>query len=121
MRIPIQYALTYPERLTSTTKRIDFFALKRLNFQKPDFKKFPCLSLAYRAARQSGTAPCVLNAANEVAVEAFLKGALSFMAIPSVIEKVLGAHRRIAAPSLKDIREADCWAKAAARKAIYYG
>jgi len=73
MRIPIQFALSYPERLPGVAQDLDFYKLKQLNFEKPDFNKFPCLELAYRAAYEKGTSPCVLNAANEIAVDAFLK------------------------------------------------
>jgi 1-deoxy-D-xylulose-5-phosphate reductoisomerase len=118
MRIPIQYALTYPERLESPLRGLDLVKIKSLNFAAPDVKKFACLALAYRAARDGGTAPCVLNAANEVCVEEFLAGNLTFNGIPAVIEKVLSGHRAVAEPSLSDIMNADSWAKAEARKVI---
>ncbi|MFA5410533.1 MAG: 1-deoxy-D-xylulose-5-phosphate reductoisomerase [Candidatus Omnitrophota bacterium] len=118
MRIPIQYALTYPERLSNSLPSIDFYKLKALNFQKPDFKKFPCLGLAYRAAGEAGTMPCVLNAANEVSVEGFLRGGLAFVSIPGVIARVLDAHRKIENPGLEDILAADEWARKEARKVI---
>lgn len=111
MRIPIQYALTYPKRLQNSLPTVDFFSLKSFNFQRPDLGKFPCLGLAYRAAQEGGTAPCVLNAANEVSVEEFLKGQLGFISIPKVIEKTLASHKKINNPSLKDILEADRWAR----------
>ncbi len=118
MRIPIQYALTYPERLANRIRRIDFCALSRLDFQKPDFDKFPCLGLAYRVAKEEGTAPAVLNAANEVSVEEFLKNRLRFVSIPKVIEKVLDKHRNKVTPGLDDILEADSWARQEAHKII---
>jgi 1-deoxy-D-xylulose-5-phosphate reductoisomerase len=118
MRIPIQYALSYPERLANRAKRLDFFKVARLNFYPPDLKKFPCLALAYRAAGQLGTMPCVLNAANEVSVEAFLRKKLKFMAIPKVIEKVLDRHKNIKRPALRDIFQADAWAKNEALRVI---
>jgi len=111
MRIPIQYAMSYPERLAVNIEKIDFAKLKSLNFAKPDFEKFPCLRLAYEAARLSGTAPCVLNAANEISVSAFMENKLKFVAIPEIIEKVLKAHQSIKDPSLKDILDADNWAR----------
>ena len=111
MRIPIQFALTYPERLDSSLTPIDFYNIKSLNFQKPDWNKFPCLGLAYRAAKELGTMPCVLNAANEVSVESFLSKRLAFVAIPEVIEKVLNRHRNNANPGLNDILAADSWAR----------
>ncbi|MFA5119169.1 MAG: 1-deoxy-D-xylulose-5-phosphate reductoisomerase [Candidatus Omnitrophota bacterium] len=118
MRIPIQYALTYPERLESPLRGLDLVKIKSLNFAAPDVKKFACLALAYRAARDGGTAPCVLNAANEVCVEEFFAGNLTFNGIPAVIEKVLSGHRAVAEPSLSDIMNVDSWAKAEARKVI---
>lgn len=118
MRIPIQYALTYPNRLGNTLPAVDFYRLKSFNFEKPDFKKFPCLSLAYRAAEEGGTVPCVLNAANEVSVAEFLKERLPFIAIPRVIEKVMAAHRKIKHPDLSSILEADAWARSKTSQAI---
>jgi 1-deoxy-D-xylulose-5-phosphate reductoisomerase len=112
MRIPIQYALTYPRRLPcGALPRVDFFALKKFHFSKPDFRKFPCLDLAYRVASEGGTAPCVLNAANEVSVEQFLKGKIDFISIPRVIETVLGRHHNKTRPDLQDIFFADAWAR----------
>lgn len=118
MRIPIQYALTYPERLRNTFSGIDFYKLKALHFEKPDFSKFPCLRLAYQVARQMGTAPAVLNAANEVSVEEFLKRKLDFVNIPKVIERVLAHHHNKPKPDLGDIRQADAWAREEARSVI---
>lgn len=118
MRIPIQYALSYPQRLPAAFKALDFYRLKQLNFEKPDFGKFPCLELAYRAAYDGGTAPCVLNAANEVSVSEFLKRRLRFTFIPLVIEKVLTRHRNIKNPGLEDIFAADNWARRQACSAI---
>jgi 1-deoxy-D-xylulose-5-phosphate reductoisomerase len=118
MRIPIQYALSYPKRLKNTAERLDFFKLKQFNFYRPDLKKFPCLTLAYRAAAELGTMPCVLNAANEVSVGSFLAGALKFTYIPKVITRVMDKHRNIKDPLLEDILEADSWAKSEALKII---
>jgi len=111
MRIPIQYALTFPQRLENRLAGVDFCKLKALNFEKPDFGKFPCLGLAYRAARELGTVPAVLNAANEASVEAFLKGRLKFTGISLIVEKVISRHKKIVRPSLRDILEADNWAR----------
>ncbi len=118
MRIPIQYALSYPERLPNRLAGIDFCKLKQFNFEKPDTRRFPCLALAYRSAKELGTSPCVLNAANEVSVEEFLKRRLGFASIPCVIEKVLDKHRNIRQPNLEDIRQADVWARDEACRAI---
>ena len=111
MRMPIQYALTYPARSFSSIKGISLSELKTLHFYKPDFKKFSCLEMAYRVAKKGGSYPCVLNASNEVAVEEFLKSRIRFTDIPRVIEKVLGLHKTRGVPKLKDILEADKWAR----------
>ena len=118
MRIPIQYALTYPRRMSSEVEGLDFYKLKKFNFEKPDLKRFPCLALAYRAAQEKGTFPCVLNAANEVCVEAFLGRRLDFSSIAKVVRMVLDKHKKIAHPELEDIQEADIWARSEAKKAI---
>jgi len=89
MRTPIAYALGYPERITSGVKALDIFEVARLDFEKPDFERYPCLQLAYDAHRQGGNATIALNASNEVAVEAFLNKQIRFTDIPLVIEKVL--------------------------------
>jgi 1-deoxy-D-xylulose-5-phosphate reductoisomerase len=111
MRVPIQYALSYPKRMPSEVSGLDFYKLKKFNFAKPDFKRFPCLELAYRAAEEKGTFPCVLNAANEVCVGEFLHERLSFMSIPKVARMVLDRHKNTTNPNLEDIREADAWAR----------
>jgi 1-deoxy-D-xylulose-5-phosphate reductoisomerase len=118
MRIPIQYALSYPERLASRLKRLDFAALKLLSFAKADFEKFPCLALAYRAAHTGGTMPAVLNAANEESVTAFLGRRLDFISIPKVIGRVMDKHRCAKNPELKQILASDSWARREAEKAI---
>ena len=110
MRIPIQYALTYPERLDSSLPGLDLVTLKRLTFEAPDHRKFPCIGFGYEAGRVGGTLPAVLNAANEACVRAFLEDALPFARIPSVIEKVLGRHRPVAHPTLEEILDSDRWA-----------
>lgn len=116
MRIPIQYALSYPERLENALPRLDFPKLKALHFHAPDFEKFPCLKLAFQVARDLGTAPAVFNAANEIAVEEFLKNKLNFISIPRVIEKVLSRHALKTNPGLNDIWQADIWARNEASK-----
>lgn len=103
MKIPIQYALTYPDRAPSRYERIDFSKLRELTFLKPDLTKFECLRLAYEALNSGGTATTVLNAANEVAVEMFLKNKIRFNVIPTLIEKALSVHRTIPRPNLDDI------------------
>ena len=89
MRIPIAYSLAWPERIQSGVKSLDFFEISSLDFRKPDFQRFPCLRLAYEAHQQGGFATIALNAANEVAVDAFLKGNIPFTAIPRLIEDTL--------------------------------
>ncbi|MDD5506431.1 MAG: 1-deoxy-D-xylulose-5-phosphate reductoisomerase [Candidatus Omnitrophica bacterium] len=111
MRIPIQYALSYPERLVNNFPGIDFYRLNKIHFEKPDLEKFPCLALAYQAARQLGTMPAVINAANEVSVSNFLNKRISFLAIPRIIEKVMRRHARITHPGFAEIMAADSWAR----------
>ncbi|MFH0754137.1 MAG: 1-deoxy-D-xylulose-5-phosphate reductoisomerase [Candidatus Omnitrophota bacterium] len=111
MRLPIQYALTYPDRLTAPLKRLDLAGIRVLNFEAPDLKKFPSLKLAYAVAKEGGTAPAVLNAADEVAVDAFLKGKIGFTHIYSVVEQTLSKHANLSSPSLADIQSADEWAR----------
>ncbi|MBI2095339.1 MAG: 1-deoxy-D-xylulose-5-phosphate reductoisomerase [Candidatus Omnitrophica bacterium] len=110
MRLPIQYALSFPDRLASPGMRIDWPSLKTLSFSMPDRGKFPCLDIAYAAARQSGSAPCVLSAADETVVGAYLDGKVPFTRIPTVIEKVLSCHRRAPNPDLEEIRSIHDWA-----------
>jgi 1-deoxy-D-xylulose-5-phosphate reductoisomerase len=116
MRHPIQYALTYPERWTSPLEPLDWSRLAKLEFLEPDRDKFPCLGLAYRALRSGGTSPAVLNAANEVVVEAFLAGRLSFSSIAEIIGAVLDAHAPRPATDLETILQADAWARDEARR-----
>jgi len=113
MRLPIQYAFSYPERWTAPLPPLDVTRLSALEFAPPDLERFPCLRLAYAALEHGGAAPIVLNAANEMAVEAFLAGCISFPMIPAVIERALdAADRQAAMPrSLADIREVDAWAR----------
>jgi 1-deoxy-D-xylulose-5-phosphate reductoisomerase len=89
MRHPIQYALTYPRRTWGQLDRLDFSKIEKLEFMEPDLRKFPCLDLAYRAARQLGAQPCVLNAADEVAVEAFLTRKIGFLFIPKIVKRMM--------------------------------
>jgi 1-deoxy-D-xylulose-5-phosphate reductoisomerase len=107
MKIPIQYALTYPERFTASYGNVDFAAVGQMTFFEPDREKFRCLGLAYQALRAGGTAPAVLNAANEVAVGLFLDGKLPFSSIPDVIEQALRRHKPAHHMRLEDIIRAD--------------
>ena len=107
MRLPILYAFTWPERFPTRLSSVDFFKLGSLTFEKPDVSRFPGLALAMEAARIGGTMPTVMNAANEVAVQKFLKESISFPDIPQIVEKAMGSHRVVSAPSLEDILGAD--------------
>jgi 1-deoxy-D-xylulose-5-phosphate reductoisomerase len=111
MRQPIQYALTYPERLESSVAALDWAAVSRLDFVPPDRQKFPCIGLAYQAIRTGGTAPAVVNAADEIAVDAFLDRKIPFSDIPRMIGDTLEAHKIRAADRLESILEADIWAR----------
>lgn len=110
MRLPIQYALSYPERRANPWPRFDFTG-RDLSFMEPDRARFPCLDLAYRAMEAGGTAPACLNAANEVAVEQFLKGMIGFPDIPRLIERVMRMHTVIPKPDQHDLEKTDRWAR----------
>ncbi|MDO8835258.1 MAG: 1-deoxy-D-xylulose-5-phosphate reductoisomerase [Vicinamibacterales bacterium] len=118
MRLPIQYAFSYPERWAGTLPRLDLVKAAQLDFLKPDRKRFPCLDLAYRALRDGQGLPVVLNAANEVAVAAFLGGRLSFPAIPEVIEQAMDAHPPGAVTTLAQVRAVDRWAHEFAQERV---
>jgi 1-deoxy-D-xylulose-5-phosphate reductoisomerase len=118
MRLPIAYALAYPERVGTAFGRIDWTALRRLDFEPPDLHAFPCLGLAYEAGRAGDLAPATLNAANEVAVAAFLDGRIAWTAIPDVLKSVLDRHDGGIADSVDAVIDADRRARAAARAVI---
>jgi 1-deoxy-D-xylulose-5-phosphate reductoisomerase len=118
MRTPIAYGLAYPERIDAGVAPLDLFKVATLNFTAPDFERFPCLALAYQALRAAGTAPAVLNAANEVAVAAFLDKQISFLAIPRVIEAVLDTLPVSTVGCLDDVLGADAEARRAAQQQI---
>ena len=103
MREPIQLALSFPERLTLTNKKLDFTELGALTFEKPDMDKFPCLGLAFEAIRRGGNIPCAMNAANEAAVAAFLQDRIRIYDIPEVISKCMSGAEFVATPTLDDI------------------
>ncbi len=117
MKLPIQYALTHPDRLPMNGGRVSFPRLEQMTFFEPDRRRFPCLDLAYEALRSGGTLPAVLNAANEVAVAGFLDRALTFDRIADVIRRTMEQHHPVAAPDLDDIIEADRWARRTAHAA----
>jgi 1-deoxy-D-xylulose-5-phosphate reductoisomerase len=118
MKGAIAYAMAYPERLALRQPTPDFVGIGKLTFEKPDIKKFPCLALAYAACETGRTLPAVLNAANEVAVAAFLENGISFIKIPEIIEKTMENHAVVSDPTLSDILEADQWARKQAEDLI---
>ena len=111
MRLPIQYALFYPERPPSELPRLDFAEIGALTFEAPDLEKFPCLKLALEAGQKGGTYPAVLSAADEVAVELFLEERIGFLDIAHLIDETIAQHQSISQPSLEDILAADAWAR----------
>jgi 1-deoxy-D-xylulose-5-phosphate reductoisomerase len=121
MRHPIQYALTWPERRESPLPPFDPVAAGPLTFEEPDPLRFPCLALAYDALAAGGAAPAVLNAANEVAVAAFLDGRAGFLDIPEVVRTALDRHASHPAGSLDDLLEADRLGREAATAALAHG
>jgi 1-deoxy-D-xylulose-5-phosphate reductoisomerase len=111
MKAAIAYALSYPERLALGQPLPDFSGGCALTFREPDVERFPCLGLAYEACQRGGTLPAVLNAANEVAVNAFLEERIGFTAIAPIIRRTMAAHTMVADPALEDIIGADRWAR----------
>jgi 1-deoxy-D-xylulose-5-phosphate reductoisomerase len=111
MRIPIAYTLGWPERISAPTPRLDLATIGRLTFERPDHERFPALGLAEQALRQAGSAPTVLNAANEIAVEAFLAGRIGFLEVAAVVDAVLQAWDCPAAECLDDVLEVDAEAR----------
>lgn len=118
MRIPIQFALTYPERIDTGLPKLRLDKIGDLRFEQPDLSRFPCLSLAYHVAEIGGTAPAVLSAADEIVVEAFLDGMIEFGDIYRILEQVVREHDVKSATDLETIFEADAWARQKARKLI---
>jgi 1-deoxy-D-xylulose-5-phosphate reductoisomerase len=118
MRMPIQYALTYPDKWEAAIPGLDFTQAVRLDFEPPDRGKFPCLSLAYRALEEGGTAPAALNAANEEAVAAFLDDRTTFNGIAETIAGVLDAEPPLRCEALDDVLAADRRAREIARRAL---
>jgi len=119
MRLPIQYALAYPERLPNPElPRLDWSQIKELTFESPDFNTFPCLRLAIEAGKQGGTYPAVLCAADEVAVELFLAQRIKFTDIAQLVELALNEHKSISKSSLEEIMAADAWARERIKQSI---
>jgi 1-deoxy-D-xylulose-5-phosphate reductoisomerase len=121
MKTPIAYALSWPERLPLPQPALDLCQIAQLSFSAPDPQRFPCPALAFRALEQGGTLPAVLNAANEIAVEAFLANRLSFVQIPRLIEKVMDAHQHESLTAIAQVLRADLWARSEARKMLQGG
>jgi len=111
MKVPIAYALSYPERIETGVPFLNLFEQKELTFFEPDFKKFPCLQIAYDVAKKGKTYPAVLNAANEEVVAAFLKETIPFISIPQYIDQTIQAHEAFELKGLDDILEADRWSR----------
>jgi 1-deoxy-D-xylulose-5-phosphate reductoisomerase len=118
MRAPIAYAISWPERVESGVEQLDLSRIGSLTFEEPDHGRFPCLGLAYDALADGGSMPAVLNAANEIAVQAFLDKRLGFTDIPKVVEKTMAAHDRISVRSIEAVLEVDAWARERAREFI---
>ncbi len=118
MRTPIQYALTYPDRLDGCSRRMDWTKRQVLNFEAPDMEKFASLGIAYEVAEKGGTLGAVMNAANEVAVEAFVSGKIGFGEIPEVVRLTIREHRLDRTPSMDDLIEADRWARVTANSLV---
>ena len=121
MRLPIQYALSYPDRLVNHLPTLDLAGMSRLHFEKSNPKRFPCLELGYSASRIGGTMPAVLNAANEMAVSSFLGHEIRFTDIPRVIEGTMHKHRTVKNPGLDAVLDADQWARECAVDVITAG
>lgn len=111
MKVPIQYALTYPNRIKNNFKKLNFFEIGNLTFQKPNYELFPCLSYAFEAIKIGGTMPAVLNASNEIAVYKFLNGKIKFTDISKLIEKAMKEHNSIQNYTLDDVINVDKWAR----------
>lgn len=116
MRVPIQYALTYPDRIPSPAKRLSLGLAGSLHFREMDYERFPCLRLAFECGKIGGTAPTVFNAANEIAVARFLNKEISFLHIESILEQVLAKHNVVVNPQLEAIEAADAWARETASR-----
>jgi len=111
MKVPIQYALSYPNRIELMQQPLDLASIGALHFQQPDYERFPSLKLAYECGKEGGTMPTVLNATNEEIVAAFISGKVPFIEIESYVERVIEKHQKIDSPNLEEIVEADLWAR----------
>ncbi|MCH7783478.1 1-deoxy-D-xylulose-5-phosphate reductoisomerase, partial [candidate division KSB1 bacterium] len=118
MKIPVQFAMTYPDRFPGKIDNISFFSRMKLTFEPPDEEKFPCLNIAYRALEAGGTAPAAMNAANEVAVELFLNRKIKFTEIPELIDRTLQDHKITHKPTIQDYMDADKWARSVTQEKV---
>ena len=118
MRLPIQYALSWPERYPYAFDQLDLVKAGTLTFEAPDTEAFPSLRIAVECGKAGGTLPCVFNAANEEAVYAFLADKIKYLDIPYITETVTQAHQNIAVPTIEDIEAADAWGREQAREII---
>jgi len=118
MKIPIQYALAHPERIKNNFNEFDITKIGKLNFSRPDLERFPCLEYAYDAGRIGGTMPCVLNAANEIAVKAFLEDKIHFIDIPRIIKSKMEKHKLIKNPDINEIIDLDKKIKEETKKEV---
>lgn len=121
MKTPIQYALTYPNRLPGISRRLDLTKPTCLHFEPPDMERFPALKLAYRVIKMGGTAGAALNAANEAAVQAFTSGKIRFPEISRLVETTITQHRFQADPTLDDLLETDRWARSRVESLVLSG
>lgn len=121
MRLPIQYALSFPRRDSLSGERLDLFALRNLTFEQPDFDKFDCLRIAYEAIKTGGNMPCIVNAANEIANLAFRQGSIGFLDIPRVIRRAMQEATFCASPCLEDYFESDAEVRALVARHIEHG
>ena len=119
MKLPIQYAITYPKRMKMTNNKLDFLTCGPLTFDKPDTDTFRCLALAYSAGKTGGTMPAVLNGANEEAVALFLQDKIRFLQIADVVESAMNNHNAVATPNINDILSADKWAREYVLKSVH--
>ncbi|MBW2065731.1 MAG: 1-deoxy-D-xylulose-5-phosphate reductoisomerase [Deltaproteobacteria bacterium] len=116
MITPISYALSYPHHIQTRLPYLELAEIGELSFEKPDFKRFRCLELAFEAISIGGSMPVVMNGANEIAVESFLEGAIGFLQIPILIQKTMEAHRPFSIEGIEKVLEADAWARDTARR-----
>ena len=121
MRIPIMYALSYPDRLKINTERLDFSKIAQMNFKAVDYDRYPAVRMAIEVGKKGGSLPTVYNASNEVAVSMFLNDKIDFLSIERIIEKTINAHTNISEPSLEEVLEVDKWAREYASQLIESG